>query len=302
MTDATVEGGLDEPAELEPEQGSLALASPEDPHGRADWEAAAAAVLRKARRLTDEDADALVWEKLTRTTLDGIGVTPLGTPDLLDGLQTAGRPTRTGDWDIRAHLGVADAKAAQRGGARPTSRTASPRSGCEARAGRRPGPPCSTASSSTSRPSCSTRPPTRWPRRRRSSPTPSDSDAAPGHQPRASPPAQASAEAAGARPRRRRARRSSSTRPRCTTGAPPTSRSSRYSMGSRRRTCGRSPTPGSTLDEAAALVEFRYAATDEQFPTIAKLRAARRLWARVLELSGAARASSSASTRSPAGR
>ena len=33
-------------------------------------------------------------------------------------------------------------------------------------------------------------------------------------------------------------------------------------------------------------VEFRYAATDEQFPTIAKLRAARRLWARVLELSG----------------
>lgn len=38
--------------------------------------------------------------------------------------------------------------------------------------------------------------------------------------------------------------------------------------------------------EAAALVEFRYAATDEQFPTIAKLRAARRLWNRVLQLSG----------------
>ncbi len=33
-------------------------------------------------------------------------------------------------------------------------------------------------------------------------------------------------------------------------------------------------------------MEFRYAATDEQFPTIAKLRAARRLWTRVLELSG----------------
>ena len=32
-----------------------------------------------------------------------------------------------------------------------------------------------------------------------------------------------------------------------------------------------------------------YAATDEQFPTIAKLRAARRLWARVLELSGGRR-------------
>ena len=44
---------------------------------------------------------------------------------------------------------------------------------------------------------------------------------------------------------------------------------------------------GITVEDAAALVEFRYAATDEQFPTIAKLRAARRLWARVLELSGA---------------
>ena len=43
------------------------------------------------------------------------------------------------------------------------------------------------------------------------------------------------------------------------------------------------------LDVAAAgrMLEFRYAATDEQFPTIAKLRAARRLWARVLEASGA---------------
>ena len=61
---------------------------------------------------------------------------------------------------------------------------------------------------------------------------------------------------------------------------------------------------GLTLEDAAALVEFRYAATDEQFPTIAKLRAARRLWARVLELSGAdpTTPSSSASTRSPAGR
>ncbi|HSI27139.1 MAG TPA: methylmalonyl-CoA mutase family protein, partial [Aeromicrobium sp.] len=42
------------------------------------------------------------------------------------------------------------------------------------------------------------------------------------------------------------------------------------------------------LAEAAALIDFRYAATDEQFPTIAKLRAARRLWNRVLELSGVA--------------
>ncbi|MEJ8280114.1 methylmalonyl-CoA mutase family protein [Pseudonocardia spirodelae] len=38
--------------------------------------------------------------------------------------------------------------------------------------------------------------------------------------------------------------------------------------------------------DAARLLEFRYAATPEQFPTIATLRAARRLWARVLQASG----------------
>ncbi|MDX6277661.1 MAG: methylmalonyl-CoA mutase, partial [Nocardioidaceae bacterium] len=43
---------------------------------------------------------------------------------------------------------------------------------------------------------------------------------------------------------------------------------------------------GFTIEEAAGLIDFRYAATDEQFPTIAKFRAARRLWNRVAELSG----------------
>lgn len=43
---------------------------------------------------------------------------------------------------------------------------------------------------------------------------------------------------------------------------------------------------GLDLTSAARLLEFRYAATPEQFPTIAKLRAARRLWGRVLEASG----------------
>ena len=110
--DGGVEGGLDEPAQLEPEQGSLDLADPEDAWTIADWEKGAAAVLRKARRLTDEDPDDLVWKKLTRSTLDGIGVTPLGTRALLDEVRTSGRPARQGDWDVRAHVDGADAKAA----------------------------------------------------------------------------------------------------------------------------------------------------------------------------------------------
>ncbi len=108
-----VDGGLDEPTELEPEQGTLALASPDDRHTLADWEAATAAVLRKSRRLKDDDPDSLVWDKLTRTTLDGIDVTPLGTAALLDHLTTAGRPTRSGDWDIRAHLRAHDGQDAR---------------------------------------------------------------------------------------------------------------------------------------------------------------------------------------------
>jgi methylmalonyl-CoA mutase len=43
---------------------------------------------------------------------------------------------------------------------------------------------------------------------------------------------------------------------------------------------------GLDLATAAGLLEFRYAATAEQFPTIAKLRAARLLWSRVTEACG----------------
>ncbi|MEX0167898.1 methylmalonyl-CoA mutase family protein [Streptomyces sp. LMG1-1-1.1] len=44
---------------------------------------------------------------------------------------------------------------------------------------------------------------------------------------------------------------------------------------------------GLSVTEACAQLEFRYAATADQFLTIAKLRAARRLWARVAEACGA---------------
>ncbi|WP_031468266.1 methylmalonyl-CoA mutase family protein [Sciscionella sediminilitoris] len=43
---------------------------------------------------------------------------------------------------------------------------------------------------------------------------------------------------------------------------------------------------GLDADTAAATLEFRYAASVDQFGTIAKLRAARRLWSRVCEVSG----------------
>ncbi|MGO4633901.1 methylmalonyl-CoA mutase family protein [Streptomyces sp. 2RAF24] len=44
---------------------------------------------------------------------------------------------------------------------------------------------------------------------------------------------------------------------------------------------------GLTVEQALGQLEFRYAATADQFLTIAKLRAARRLWARVAEACGA---------------
>ncbi|GAA2524374.1 methylmalonyl-CoA mutase subunit beta [Winogradskya humida] len=44
---------------------------------------------------------------------------------------------------------------------------------------------------------------------------------------------------------------------------------------------------GLPVEAALSQLEFRYAATADQFATIAKLRAARRIWARIAELSGA---------------
>src|SRR4051812_9450970 len=44
---------------------------------------------------------------------------------------------------------------------------------------------------------------------------------------------------------------------------------------------------GLAVDEAFDALEFRWAVNAEQFPSIAKLRAARRIWGRVAELSGA---------------
>jgi methylmalonyl-CoA mutase len=82
-------------------------------HTQADWEKLAAAVLRKSKRLGADDPDEAVWARLTRTTLDGIAVTPLGTPDSLAGLTTQGRPTRVGAWDVRSCFADPDSAAAR---------------------------------------------------------------------------------------------------------------------------------------------------------------------------------------------
>jgi methylmalonyl-CoA mutase len=279
MTDqGMVEGGLQEPEELEPEQGSLRLASAEDRATVTDWEAAAAAVLRKAKRLGEDDADELVWEKLTRTTLDGIPITPLGTPDLLADRVTSGRPIRHGDWDVRALVRADDAKVAHEeamtdleGGVTslwlqgsgdtdlgavledvlldlaPIVLDGVDPEAFLAYAGDRElhpatnlGVPASEATGDLAGRA--------WQAGIRAFVV----DATAVHDRGASDVQElAWSMAAGA------------TYLRNLTGA------------------------GLDVDRAAGLVEFRYAATDEQFTTIAKLRAARRLWARVLELSDA---------------
>ena len=99
-----VEGGLDEPTELEPEPGTLALALAGSEATREDWEKVAAAVLRKAGRLGDDDPDDAVWARLSRRTLDGIAVSPLGTPALTDAALGNARPLAPGGRDVRVEL------------------------------------------------------------------------------------------------------------------------------------------------------------------------------------------------------
>jgi methylmalonyl-CoA mutase len=71
---------------------------------RADWEQAAAAAMRKARLLAPDDPDDAVWDKLAKTTLDGLKVSPLGvSADLdVDNMPGARRNlSRVGGWDVR---------------------------------------------------------------------------------------------------------------------------------------------------------------------------------------------------------
>ncbi|WP_375002726.1 methylmalonyl-CoA mutase family protein [Aeromicrobium sp. CTD01-1L150] len=61
-------------------------------HELEEWEKATAAVLRKTKKLGDDDPDSDVWAHLSTATLDGIDVPPLGTADLVSGLPDTGLP------------------------------------------------------------------------------------------------------------------------------------------------------------------------------------------------------------------
>lgn len=61
-------------------------------HDLAEWEKATAAVLRKTRRLADDAPDSDVWTALSTTTLDGLSIAPLGTSDLVADLPEIGLP------------------------------------------------------------------------------------------------------------------------------------------------------------------------------------------------------------------
>lgn len=91
----------------------IALATGLTP-SRAKWERDTAAVLRKSGRLTEDDPDAKAWDVLTTTTLDGVRITPLGTEEATADLPDDGLPGQSpfvrgtvpmrefGAWDIRA--------------------------------------------------------------------------------------------------------------------------------------------------------------------------------------------------------
>lgn len=77
---------------------------------RQKWEAATAAVLRKAHRLADSAPDSAVWSVLARSTVDGLAITPLGTPAASAGLHrpVLPAPHEHGGWDVRARFADPD--------------------------------------------------------------------------------------------------------------------------------------------------------------------------------------------------
>ena len=281
-----------------PEQ--VALAQPEDAHTRAEWEAEAAAVLRKSKRLQDGEPDAAVWEKLTRRTLDGIGITPLGLPDA----PAAGlRPSRAGGWDIRSHVSGSAAKSVNEealaeleGGATSLWLDLSAEGSADDLAAVLEGVMLDLAPVVVDAPTQAVAAAEAY----LAVLEQSGSTAAAGSNLGADPlgallrglplaPDEAFDELRTltdlARQHDLRAVAVDATAAH-DLGASDAQELG-WSIAAGVAYLRALTDHGLSVEEAAELVEFRYAATDEQFPTIAKLRAARRLWARVLQLSEA---------------
>lgn len=281
----------------------LTLAQPEDAHSRADWEAATAAVLRKTRKLGDNDPDSAVWDKLTRTTLDGIGITPLGEPG---GPATPVRPNRQGAWDVRSLVSGPDAKLANEaalvdldGGV--TSLWLAADESTDVAATLKDvlldlAPVVLDAPSAT----------TAVAEAFLALPGDKHPDCNLGVDPLGAMlreiPLAVDDAVAELQTLVRKARQHD-------LRAIVVDATAAHDLGaSDAQELGWSIAVGTaylrwltdhglSVEEAAAQIDFRYAATDEQFPTIAKLRAARILWARVLELSGVSAGSSGAVQR-----
>ncbi|MDO7867546.1 methylmalonyl-CoA mutase family protein [Nocardioides jiangxiensis] len=280
-----------------PIEDRLALASEQDQHSAADWEKITAAVLRKSGRLTDEDADAAVWTKLARTTLDGISVAPIGTPADLEGLVTAGRPTREGAWDIRSLVADPEAKAANEaaladlnGGVTSLWIAADDSTDLAATLA---GVDLAIAPIVLDAPTATLRAAQAFAALAEGQDLHADTNL--GADPLgafargladASDPAPAVAVAEIARGLGVRGIVVDATVAH-DLGASDAQELG-YGLGVGVAYLRALTAAGFSVEEAAGQIEFRLAATDEQFPTIAKFRAARRLWARVLELSGAA--------------
>jgi methylmalonyl-CoA mutase len=281
-------------------------------HTLDEWENATAAVLRKARKLADDAPDSDVWSKLATTTLDGISVTPLGTPaltrDLADGGLPGQAPFTRGStaareldgWDVRAWFADPDVERTAKdvvtdlengvnslwlsvgGGAIPADALATILEpvflDLAAVVLDAPAEPVEAA--------------------RALAAVLDDKavTAAPGTSFGVDPLGATirghgitdlgivGEVAALAQPHDVRAVTVDATAVH-DAGASDVQELA-YSLAAGVTYLRTLVAAGIAVDDAAALIDFRYAATDEQFPTIAKLRAARRLWNRVAELSG----------------
>ncbi|NRQ48342.1 methylmalonyl-CoA mutase family protein [Aeromicrobium stalagmiti] len=281
-------------------------------HTQDEWEKATAAVLRKSRRLADDAPDADVWAKLATTTLDGISVTPLGTPALSAELTDGGLPgqapftrgataTRELDgWDVRAWFTDPDAERTARDVVTDLENGVNSL-WISAGTGGVPIDALATilepvfvdlAAVTLDAPF----EPLEAARALAAVIADKGVDAAPGTSFGADPVGaafrgrgvvdfEAAVEIARlAQPLGVRALTVDATAVHDAGASDVQELAYSLATGAQYlRTLGEA---GFSVDEAAALIDFRYAATDEQFPTIAKLRAARRLWNRVVELSG----------------